>query len=104
VRKITRGLDYIDQPVSGKFSAGDPRPRGCPQSAIDHPGMTAFMLVDCPTTTAGGQQLHACREFANRLMRNTITGNMLSLTNLPTVSAPVSELSGLISLEIPDRF
>ncbi|MEU1998540.1 hypothetical protein ABZ511_29220 [Nocardia gamkensis] len=77
-------------------------PQGWPQSAMAPPGKTSFMLVNCPTMPAGGQQLHACREFANRLMRNTIAGNMLSLTNLPTVSAPVSELFGLISLEIPD--
>lgn len=35
-------------------------------------------------------------------MQMTTSGNMLSLTNLPTVSVPLSKLSGLITLEIED--
>ncbi|MGW5219404.1 hypothetical protein ACWEQA_16220 [Nocardia sp. NPDC004085] len=60
------------------------------------------MLVKRPNPGARRQMRRACRKFANRLVRGTITGNMLFLTNLPTVSVPVSELSGLIRLEIPD--
>ncbi len=35
-------------------------------------------------------------------MQMTMPSNMLSLTNLPTVSVPVSKLFGLIRLEIED--
>lgn len=45
-----------------------------------------------------------CRKFAISVMHMSGSGNMLSLTNLPTVSMPLSKLSGLIRLEIADRF
>ncbi|MEV6430006.1 hypothetical protein [Nocardia sp. NPDC051463] len=91
-----QGLDVDSPAVAGNPPAVSIEPRADTSNPIA--AGQPSMIADSGHTHGG------CEKFAGSMMQMTTTGNMLSLTNPSTVSAPLSELFGLIRLEIQDRF